>query len=506
VLKSSYYSSAQLGRLRSLAERLKKKEAVLLREASTICCANTSAPDRGSQPSSASSSRIRRRRATGDAAIRSVRLTTSWLSGAVTAARNASASRARAGGESWPVALRTALRTRPSRGATRRRSARAACASSPRAPRRCEALRRRRPAGPDRGSSRRRRWRWSRRSGPNAEERQSVPEALFLLRIASRRLADAIHVARMEPPRRRRPRPRPRTPRRCSGPGARRRDGRAPASPPRHERPVRPRARERTDAERAQLLVLFALARPRLPAQARERRTEEPLDERRERARRAGRQRVCRDPAQLLVGEDEHRAIGLRAQRAQERDVVGGGREAGAHERPIVVQQEEPLGRVDLRQMRQQALAEVAVQPEAVEAGRPGVRMHPRGRRHVGSSSPRLRRGCGSPLPGCAARAGSARARSTAARPGRGRSAAAAPGCPRPRRAARREEGPARDPGPRDAGNILARGIVQRAPEVGPRPRWTRGSDRGTGGRPQGTARRRGRPRACAARPRPSGS
>ena len=32
VLKSSYYSSAQLGRLRSLAERLKKKEAVLLRE------------------------------------------------------------------------------------------------------------------------------------------------------------------------------------------------------------------------------------------------------------------------------------------------------------------------------------------------------------------------------------------------------------------------------------------------------------------------------------------
>lgn len=33
VLKSSYYSSAQLGRLRSLAERQKKKEAVLLREA-----------------------------------------------------------------------------------------------------------------------------------------------------------------------------------------------------------------------------------------------------------------------------------------------------------------------------------------------------------------------------------------------------------------------------------------------------------------------------------------
>ena len=32
VLKSSYYSTAQLGRLRSLAERLKKKEAVLLRE------------------------------------------------------------------------------------------------------------------------------------------------------------------------------------------------------------------------------------------------------------------------------------------------------------------------------------------------------------------------------------------------------------------------------------------------------------------------------------------
>ena len=32
VLKSSYYSSAQLGRLRSLAERMKKKEAVLLRE------------------------------------------------------------------------------------------------------------------------------------------------------------------------------------------------------------------------------------------------------------------------------------------------------------------------------------------------------------------------------------------------------------------------------------------------------------------------------------------
>ena len=33
VLKSSYYSSAQLGRLKSLAERMKKKEAVLLREA-----------------------------------------------------------------------------------------------------------------------------------------------------------------------------------------------------------------------------------------------------------------------------------------------------------------------------------------------------------------------------------------------------------------------------------------------------------------------------------------
>ena len=33
VLKSSYYSTAQLGRLRSLAERQKKKEAVLLREA-----------------------------------------------------------------------------------------------------------------------------------------------------------------------------------------------------------------------------------------------------------------------------------------------------------------------------------------------------------------------------------------------------------------------------------------------------------------------------------------
>ncbi len=33
VLKSSYYSTAQLGRLRSLAERHKKKEAVLLREA-----------------------------------------------------------------------------------------------------------------------------------------------------------------------------------------------------------------------------------------------------------------------------------------------------------------------------------------------------------------------------------------------------------------------------------------------------------------------------------------
>lgn len=33
VLKSSYYSTAQLGRLRSLAERVKKKEAVLLREA-----------------------------------------------------------------------------------------------------------------------------------------------------------------------------------------------------------------------------------------------------------------------------------------------------------------------------------------------------------------------------------------------------------------------------------------------------------------------------------------
>lgn len=33
VLKSSYYSTAQLGRLKSLAERMKKKEAVLLREA-----------------------------------------------------------------------------------------------------------------------------------------------------------------------------------------------------------------------------------------------------------------------------------------------------------------------------------------------------------------------------------------------------------------------------------------------------------------------------------------
>lgn len=33
VLRSSYYAVAQLGRLRGLAERLKKKEAVLLREA-----------------------------------------------------------------------------------------------------------------------------------------------------------------------------------------------------------------------------------------------------------------------------------------------------------------------------------------------------------------------------------------------------------------------------------------------------------------------------------------
>lgn len=33
VLRSSYYATAQLGRLRSLAERMKKKEAVLLREA-----------------------------------------------------------------------------------------------------------------------------------------------------------------------------------------------------------------------------------------------------------------------------------------------------------------------------------------------------------------------------------------------------------------------------------------------------------------------------------------
>lgn len=33
VLKSSYYSAAQLGRLKGLAERLKKKEAVMLREA-----------------------------------------------------------------------------------------------------------------------------------------------------------------------------------------------------------------------------------------------------------------------------------------------------------------------------------------------------------------------------------------------------------------------------------------------------------------------------------------
>lgn len=33
ILKSSYYSSAQLGRLKRLAERMEKKEAVLLREA-----------------------------------------------------------------------------------------------------------------------------------------------------------------------------------------------------------------------------------------------------------------------------------------------------------------------------------------------------------------------------------------------------------------------------------------------------------------------------------------
>jgi len=33
VLKSSYYGAAQLGRLKGLAERMKKKEAVLLREA-----------------------------------------------------------------------------------------------------------------------------------------------------------------------------------------------------------------------------------------------------------------------------------------------------------------------------------------------------------------------------------------------------------------------------------------------------------------------------------------
>jgi hypothetical protein len=33
VLKSSYYSAAQLGRLKGLAERKKTKEAVLLREA-----------------------------------------------------------------------------------------------------------------------------------------------------------------------------------------------------------------------------------------------------------------------------------------------------------------------------------------------------------------------------------------------------------------------------------------------------------------------------------------
>jgi hypothetical protein len=33
VLKSSYYGVGQLGRLRSLAQRLQKKEAVLLREA-----------------------------------------------------------------------------------------------------------------------------------------------------------------------------------------------------------------------------------------------------------------------------------------------------------------------------------------------------------------------------------------------------------------------------------------------------------------------------------------
>jgi hypothetical protein len=33
VLKSSYYGAAQLARLKGLASRMKKKEAVLLREA-----------------------------------------------------------------------------------------------------------------------------------------------------------------------------------------------------------------------------------------------------------------------------------------------------------------------------------------------------------------------------------------------------------------------------------------------------------------------------------------
>ena len=33
VLKSSYYTASQLGRLKALAERQKKKESVLLREA-----------------------------------------------------------------------------------------------------------------------------------------------------------------------------------------------------------------------------------------------------------------------------------------------------------------------------------------------------------------------------------------------------------------------------------------------------------------------------------------
>ena len=52
VLKSSYYGVAQVARLKALAERQKKKEAVLLREALDDLCASTTAPRRHARGSS----------------------------------------------------------------------------------------------------------------------------------------------------------------------------------------------------------------------------------------------------------------------------------------------------------------------------------------------------------------------------------------------------------------------------------------------------------------------